>query len=99
MPTLRRSAKSLLLLGPRQTGKSTLVAQLELDLTINLFHEPSVVVVCDDAKDTYRTKAVSPSRRAARFNPPSKHPKASPSSGPRRSVAAARWMASNPRNA
>ena len=34
-PTLQRSAKSLLLLGPRQTGKSTLVAQLEPDLTIN----------------------------------------------------------------
>jgi predicted AAA+ superfamily ATPase len=36
---LQRSAKSILLLGPRQTGKSTLVAQLEPDLTINLFHE------------------------------------------------------------
>jgi predicted AAA+ superfamily ATPase len=40
-PVLQRSAKSLLLLGPRQTGKSTLVAQLEPDLTINLFHEPT----------------------------------------------------------
>ena len=40
-PTLRRSTKSLLLLGPRQTGKSTLMAQLEPDLTINLFHEPT----------------------------------------------------------
>jgi len=40
-PALQRSAKSLLLLGPRQTGKSTLVAQLEPDLTINLFHEPT----------------------------------------------------------
>jgi predicted AAA+ superfamily ATPase len=36
---LRRSKKSLLLLGPRQTGKSTLVARLEPELTINLFHE------------------------------------------------------------
>ena len=33
--------KSILLLGPRQTGKSTLVAQLIPDLTINLFHEPT----------------------------------------------------------
>src|SRR6266481_4641921 len=41
MPILQRSTKSLLLLGPRQTGKSTLVAQLEPDLTINLFHEPT----------------------------------------------------------
>jgi nicotinamide riboside kinase len=29
------------LLGPRQTGKSTLVADLAPDLTINLFHEPT----------------------------------------------------------
>jgi predicted AAA+ superfamily ATPase len=39
--TLRRSAKSILLLGPRQTGKSTIVAHLAPDLTINLFHEPT----------------------------------------------------------
>ena len=38
---LQRSTKSILLLGPRQTGKSTLVAQLTPDLTINLFHEPT----------------------------------------------------------
>ena len=38
---LRASGKSLLLLGPRQTGKSTLVASLKPDLTINLAHEPT----------------------------------------------------------
>lgn len=38
---LQQSTKSILLLGPRQTGKSTLVAQLTPDLTINLFHEPT----------------------------------------------------------
>jgi len=38
---LRASRKSLLLLGPRQTGKSTLVASLKPDLTINLAHEPT----------------------------------------------------------
>jgi len=38
---LRGSGKSLLLLGPRQTGKSTLVASLKPDLTINLAHEPT----------------------------------------------------------
>jgi predicted AAA+ superfamily ATPase len=38
---LRGSRKSLLLLGPRQTGKSTLVASLKPDLTINLAHEPT----------------------------------------------------------
>ena len=40
-PQLQRSTQSILLLGPRQTGKSTLVAQLTPDLTINLFHEPT----------------------------------------------------------
>ncbi len=35
------STKSILLLGPRQTGKSTLVEQLHPDLTINLAHEPT----------------------------------------------------------
>ncbi|HYD49334.1 MAG TPA: ATP-binding protein [Terriglobales bacterium] len=38
---LQRSRKSVLLLGPRQTGKSTLMSALEPDLTINLFHEPT----------------------------------------------------------
>lgn len=38
---LRDSKKSFLLLGPRQTGKSTLVSSLNPDLTINLAHEPT----------------------------------------------------------
>jgi len=38
---LGQSKKSFLLLGPRQTGKSTLVATLRPDLTINLAHEPT----------------------------------------------------------
>ncbi len=36
---IRHSAKSTLLLGPRQTGKSTLLGQLEPDLIINLANE------------------------------------------------------------
>ena len=36
---LAKSKKSLLLLGPRQTGKSTLIRSLSPDLTINLAHE------------------------------------------------------------
>src|SRR5258706_1203338 len=36
---LTKSTKSILLLGPRQTGKSTLISGLEPDLTINLAHE------------------------------------------------------------
>ncbi len=40
-PLLSRSKKSLLLLGPRQTGKSTLVTGLKPDVTFNLAHEPT----------------------------------------------------------
>jgi len=40
-PILRDSKKSFLLLGPRQTGKSTLVSSLDPDLSINLAHEPT----------------------------------------------------------
>jgi len=35
-PVLRDSKKSFLLLGPRQTGKSTLVSSLNPDISINL---------------------------------------------------------------
>jgi uncharacterized protein len=38
---LRASKKSVLLLGPRQTGKSTLIGTLEPNLTVNLAHEPT----------------------------------------------------------
>ena len=38
---LRRGRKSVLLLGPRQTGKSTLAARLDPDVIINLAHEPT----------------------------------------------------------
>lgn len=38
-PVLVSAKKSILLLGPRQTGKSTLVASLEPDMTINLAQE------------------------------------------------------------
>ena len=40
-PVLAASRKSILLLGPRQTGKSTLIAGLNPDVTINLVHEPT----------------------------------------------------------
>ncbi len=36
---LKRSKKSILLLGPRQVGKSTLMENLDPDLSINLAHE------------------------------------------------------------
>ncbi len=60
-PTLRRSVKSLLLLGPRQTGKSTLVAQLEPDLTINLFHEPTYLEFARNAREIEERLAALPS--------------------------------------
>ncbi|MBI3016456.1 MAG: ATP-binding protein, partial [Deltaproteobacteria bacterium] len=40
---LNQSPKSILLLGPRQTGKSTLIESLKPDLTINLAHEPTFI--------------------------------------------------------
>jgi uncharacterized protein len=40
-PALAASKKSFLLLGPRQTGKSTLVSGLNPDMEINLAHEPT----------------------------------------------------------
>ncbi len=38
---LQKSKKGVLLLGPRQTGKSTLIHLLSPDLTVNLAHEPT----------------------------------------------------------
>lgn len=38
---LERSKKGVLLLGPRQTGKSTLIRSLSPALTLNLAHEPT----------------------------------------------------------
>ena len=39
-PTLLQAKRSFLVLGPRQTGKSTLIRSLEPDLEINLMHQP-----------------------------------------------------------
>ena len=41
LATLRPSTRSLLLLGPRQVGKSTLMRQLGPEIEINLAHEPT----------------------------------------------------------
>ncbi len=40
-PSLAATRRSVLLIGPRQTGKSTLMARLAPDLSLNLFHEPT----------------------------------------------------------
>ncbi len=46
-----KSKKSLLILGPRQTGKSTLIKSLEPDLTINLAHEPTYLEFLRNPKE------------------------------------------------
>lgn len=45
---LATSKKSILLLGPRQTGKSTLIASLKPDLTINLAQESTYLEFLQD---------------------------------------------------
>lgn len=50
-PFLRRSTRSVLLLGPRQVGKSTLMRSLAPDLEINLAHEPTFLAVASDPSE------------------------------------------------
>ena len=58
---LGRSTRSILLLGPRQTGKSTLVAGLAPALTINLAHEPTYLDFARNPGESWRS-ASPPSR-------------------------------------
>jgi predicted AAA+ superfamily ATPase len=46
---LAASKKSILLLGPRQTGKSTLIASLSPDISINFAHEPTYLEFLRDS--------------------------------------------------
>ena len=48
---VRRHAKSVLLLGPRQVGKSTLMRELAPDLEINLAHEPTFLAFARDPNE------------------------------------------------
>ena len=63
---LRHSTKSLLVLGPRQTGKSTLVAQLQPDLTINLFHEATYLEFARNPRELEERLAALPAGTARR---------------------------------
>lgn len=45
---LKKSSKSILLLGPRQTGKSTLIKNLKTDLIINLANESEFIKISSD---------------------------------------------------
>ncbi len=46
-----KSKKSVLVLGPRQTGKSTLIKSLEPDLAVNLAHEPTYLEFLRNPKE------------------------------------------------
>ena len=48
---LRRHTRSVLLLGPRQVGKSTLMRELKPDLEINLAHEPTFLAFARDPNE------------------------------------------------
>lgn len=60
---LARSKKHILLLGPRQTGKSTLVSSLEPDLSINLAHEPTYLDFLRNPRELEERLGASPAAR------------------------------------
>lgn len=63
-PVLGRSKKSVLLLGPRQTGKSTLIAGLKPDMTINLANEPTYVDFLRNPAELEQRLASAPRARS-----------------------------------
>jgi predicted AAA+ superfamily ATPase len=65
-PFLARSSKSVLLLGPRQTGKSTLIATLAPDLTLNLAHEPTYLEFARNPRELEERLAALPAGKARR---------------------------------
>ena len=56
--------KSFLLLGPRQTGKSTLVSSLGPDLSINLAHEATYLEFARNSRELEERLAVLPHAKA-----------------------------------
>jgi len=58
---LARAKKSFLLLGPRQTGKSTLVSSLKPDLSINLAHEATYLEFARNPRELEERLAALPS--------------------------------------
>jgi len=58
--TLARAKKSFLLLGPRQTGKSTLVSSLKPDLSINLAHEATYLEFARNPRELEERLAALP---------------------------------------
>lgn len=67
-PTLARAKRSFLLLGPRQTGKSTLVSSLKPDLSINLAHEATYLEFARNPRELEeRLAALSAARQQTIF--------------------------------
>ena len=58
-PIVKKSKKSILILGPRQTGKSTLLKSLEPGLVINLAHEPTYLEFARNPKELEERLAVA----------------------------------------
>ena len=48
---LNKKKKSILLIGPRQAGKSTIMKQMSPDMTINLMHEPTFFEFSRDPRE------------------------------------------------
>jgi predicted AAA+ superfamily ATPase len=61
-PRIRSSRRSVLLLGPRQTGKSTLIRGLEPDLTINLARETEYLAFARNPGELEQRLAASTAR-------------------------------------
>ncbi len=61
-PVLRRSKKSVLLLGPRQTGKSTLIRRLAPALSINLALESTYLDFARNPDELPQRLAATPSK-------------------------------------
>jgi len=66
---IRRAAKSVLLLGPRQTGKSTLIHELRPDVSINLAHEATYLDFARNPRELDERLAAhrSPGRKSVVF--------------------------------
>lgn len=58
--TVRGVAKSVLLLGPRQCGKTTLATSLSPDLSLNLMHEPTFLALASNPAELEQRLAVLP---------------------------------------
>src|SRR3989338_8546269 len=61
-PIISRSKKSVLVLGPRQTGKSTLIRSLQPDLTVTLADESTFLAFASTPRELYERLERQPIR-------------------------------------